>query len=245
MSRSDHHSPVIAEADARERAASSRPQGRRPRLAGADPAVDGRVAGAAAVVAALPGSALLIAPEGRVIAANAAARRIVADSPLFIDVAGRLRASIPRIERAVLSALRAADDGSQVVRVTDFGPGGDLVLTVSRLPDGPFPGVDEAGDAPDLCIVTIAHEVTDPAAVIATMRRIYGLDECEAAAAFAMYSGQRLHHFAEMQGLDVYTASTVQESLMRRLGAHRASDVARRVALASQAAPPSSPGAWA
>jgi DNA-binding NarL/FixJ family response regulator len=189
------------------------------------------MAGAAAVVGALPGAALLVDRAARVVAANATAHRVMADSPLFIDVADRLRASIPRIEEAVVSALDAAAGGPQVARVTDFGPRGDILLSVSPLP----------GEAADMRLVTIAGEVTEPSAVLSAMRRLYGLDELEAAVAFAIYSGQRVHQFAEMHGIDVYTASMVQDRLMRRLGAHRASDVARRVALVSQAAPPARP----
>jgi len=210
--------------------------------AGVDVGVDAEAtgdwaAGARAIVESLPSAALIVDGDGRVFACNAAAAVIIAESTLFIDVFGRLRTGIPALQRRLGALLAGSGPRRGVLRIVDYGAGGDILLTVSPI------ACDGAQNGPmgRLALLCLACETTCGSVLVKVLCDVYGLTRDEALVAVAIYHGQRTTDFALCHGLDVLSACALREAVMLRLGAHRAADVARRVAMVSHMVPVGGP----
>jgi hypothetical protein len=190
----------------------------------------------AALVSAMPQPAILCAHLGRVLVANARCADFLSASPLFIDRAGRLRAWTDAIDAALAALLSGADRRPSILRVPDYGPTGDIILTINWVCGAETASTPGEGPAP-LALVCLAHEFRSETAVAEALKRLYGLNDVEAALALAIYGGQRIADFAVRSNLDVMTAHRVRETVLERLAAHRSADVARRVAVVVHAAP--------
>jgi PAS domain-containing protein len=207
-------------------------------------------AGAEAAVSRNPVPTLLFSARGTVLTANPAAEALLGDGPLFVDRAGRLRAKVTRDNDAVAAALAAVlppEGRASLLRVRDFGEMGDILVSVVPL----APATEEAqrwfallDDNAPVALAYLSADAVGGGALETALADVYGLDRTEVLLAVALARGQRLSNFAAVHGLGTYRASLVLDRLMDRLGAHRPTDVVRKVATLGTliAAPRNPPG---
>ena len=191
--------------------------------------------GTSAAVDSMAHGAILVSSERRVIHVNAAAERLLRETSVFIDRHGRLRGLTPYAQGVVEDAVGAVASGrepSRTMRLADFGPLGDLLLTVAHLPpdlDGPRMRFVAPETVPS-AIIYLATDHDRAAAAVPRIQTAYALSEIEAFFAFSLYCGMKLEQSAALTGIGVYEARLQIDRVMKKMDAGRYADVVRMVA---------------
>ena len=195
--------------------------------------------GAAAILATLPAAALLLASDGRIVARNGAADTLLRDAPVFIDVERRLRGRTPTVNRRIRDAVRQSlcSGFGRVLRIVDFGPLGDVVVSIAPTGAGPVP--DTAGDGRDgvAAVVQFLSDSSGGPGIASALGALYRLSDLEAEMAYAIYCGDSTADFALAHRLDAYTAALVRDRTLKRMRARGNADVVRRVSVVVQMSP--------
>ncbi len=197
---------------------------------------------AAAGLDALRQGVALLAPDGRMVVANAALRRMAARRDGFALGRNGLRCDDARaqaaLDRAVLSVLAGATGRVRVLPVAGSlaiqRPSGAMPWLVQALPvrpgdagpeaTGPLPGRFSGG----MLLVTDAGARPDPSRPL--LRAALGLTPAEAGLAAALARGATLASHAEKRGVSVETVRTHLAALRRKTGCGRQAEIALLVA---------------
>jgi DNA-binding CsgD family transcriptional regulator len=177
---------------------------------------------------------VFVGRDRRVIHANRAAARILADRDgLFLDRTGACRAS-RAADQAMLDRLlggavaarwRGEGDASSsggVMLVARPSGARALGLVVAPMPSPPF-GFAAAHVA---AAILISDPEADSAALRDILRRLYQLSEREAELAVRIAEGQRLEGAAQDAGVTYQTARSYLKSIFMKLGVNRQAELA-------------------
>lgn len=154
---------------------------------------------------------VIIAPDGRIAFANAAAEAIVSEGGLTLG-AGRVGLGAERREEAFrLGALLAdvlAGGSGGAIAVTGAA-GARLFLLVAPLPP-------RFGVAPGYALVTIRSESGEPAIDAPSLKRIFGLTPAEARLALGLASGRSLADLRDQHGVSSNTLRSQLAVVLRK-----------------------------
>ncbi|MCF3934225.1 hypothetical protein L1787_12485 [Acuticoccus sp. M5D2P5] len=198
-----------------------------------------RLQGIASIVAALPTAAILVKGSAAVVAINAAARALCAESHVFVDSHGRLRAHDPQLEAHIIATVVGAQDNPgepQRLRLSRPEADGEIFASIAHVGGqwgtASMPGAEKfAGGALDAVIVHLSREAGARGRVIDGIKGQYGLADIEARAVYAIYRGDTQAAFARSEEIHVALVDAIWERAMARLGVNRRRDVVRRVAM--------------
>jgi DNA-binding CsgD family transcriptional regulator len=177
---------------------------------------------------------VFVGRDRRVIHANRAAARILADHDgLFLDRTGACRASRPAdqamldglIDGAIGGRWRGEGDTSSsggVMLVPRPSGARALGLVVAPMPSPPF-GLAAVHVA---AAILISDPEADSAALRDILRRLYQLSEREAELAVRIAEGQRLEGAAQDAGVTYQTARSYLKSIFMKLGVNRQAELA-------------------
>jgi DNA-binding CsgD family transcriptional regulator/PAS domain-containing protein len=181
------------------------------------------------VVESLTHALYALDPAGRLLFANAAARRLLRRNEGIAIVDGRLSVSRPveqrELDRLIVDAAGAElGVSSGMCRISR--PTGGPPFAVSVAPLHPFSGQGVPGDPAAVAVV-----VTDPCArqVVehGLLTNVYGLTDTEARLAEAVAQGHSLDTAAASLGMRVATARTHLKSIFLKLEVNRQQDLVR------------------
>lgn len=196
----------------------------------ADPAPGGRLTEAAgeALADRLAIGTLVVDPNARVVFANKAAMRLLADgSVLATDPSNRLRAASVAMTRALADAMRSVAETGTTATIGLEEPGGGTTLHATIC-------ADDAGPAGRVTLF-----LNDPASVrypdAAALQQLFGLTASESRLAAGLVRGQPLDEAAEANGLKVASARTYLKSIFLKMGVTRQAELVQK-ALTSSAA---------
>jgi len=174
---------------------------------------------------------VLLDAGGRVLMANASARRIAEARDGLALASERLRAATPSDDDLLQRAIAEAVAISQ----RREAPGG-AALTVRRLSGArPYailvsPGASAAAESA-FGIASAIVLIGDPDSALASAEKVamevYGLTPSEARLACAVASGESLETYARARGIAVATARWTMKQVLAKTGARRQADLVR------------------
>lgn len=173
---------------------------------------------------------ILLDASGRVIHANAAARRFERLQDGFRIIEGRLRA-----DDASADVMLARAIGQAIDTTNGIDPGGGASFALSRASGAPSwrllvsPGPGAVSESP-MRIASALVMIGDPeAGLISSQRaeRLYELTPAEAQLACAVASGKSLDDYAVMRGIATSTARWTMKRILAKTGARTQADLVR------------------
>lgn len=166
--------------------------------------------------------------DRRLLAANRAGRRLLAEGLVLAERGGRLRAADAEEDRRLGAALEEASEGWGPRSLRLAGRDGAAGLRCDLGPIDP-PEADEAEGRLLLTATPLAE-----APLEALLRRRHGLTPAEARLAGLIASGHDLREAGEITGVSHHTARKYLQIAFSKMGVHRQADLVREAWRLSQ-----------